>query len=147
MDISTIAPILTGVLALVGGITAKILESKSRRLTHALSEEVDFRKMLGTRVDTLDLQLMMAMKTIKELEDKLHQRELSLQELTWKHEALKDAHAELLDRYKISEASNQQLKDEMLKWYLESNLRRTTPPPKAYHPYKLPNFKEEPDED
>lgn len=133
MELSVIAPILTGVVAIIGAVVAKVLDSRSKKLSFELSSEIELRKMLLSRVDTLDLQLAMALKKVQDMEKKLHEKEVALLELSWKYESLKEAHSYLLDRYKLLAAGNQQLMDEVLQYYVEHH-RRTSPPPRPYYP-------------
>lgn len=140
-DVATYTSLSTGVVAVLGTIIAKWLEHKTKELSQKISAEASLRAQLMSRIDRLEQRLADAIgredalrNKVLELETMVRTKEFSLKELQYKHEALLDNHRELSERYKFSERENSKLRDEMLRWYLESdiNIRRTLPPPPRY---------------
>jgi hypothetical protein len=129
--VSWIAPVLIATITLIGSIVGTILNQRSKRLASDIAAETDVRKMLSEKVDSLEFQLMAAVKTIQNLEKALYDKEIAVRELGWRYESLKQQHDELLERYKASEASYNKLRDEWLGWYLKTD-RKTLPPPPDY---------------
>lgn len=101
-DIQTIATVAAAVLALIGAIVTKWLDTRSRVIAKKLEVETDFAKQLLTRVESLEMQLFMSRKTHEKLQEQIYsmrsalkEKEDDLKHLSYKYEALQAMYNDL----------------------------------------------------
>lgn len=149
MELSSLGPIIAGIVTVIGGIVAKWLETRTKLLSEELKVESELRNQLLGRIERLELERIVASKRedellarVQHLETQLATKDLTLQKLTWDHNDLLRRHDELAERCKVAEAESKRLKDELLSHYMaNSPERKTVPPPAPREPWPK-NIKE-----
>lgn len=143
MELSSLPAIVAGVVTVIGGVIAKLLESRTKLLSEELKVESELRNQLLGRIERLELERIVASKRedellarVQHLETQLASKDLTLQKLTWDHNALLQRHDELAERCRVAEAESKRLKDELLSHYMASSPeRKTVPPPPPKEPW------------
>lgn len=134
MDPSALMPVLMAATTAIGAAVAKLLDGRQKRLMAELEGERDLLRGVMGRQEALEMQLANATRRegqmaeqIRQLERELAKRDMDMKELTWRYEALRENYTELSERHKVAEADARRLRDELLRYYLEVDARRSMP--------------------
>lgn len=142
MGPTELIPLLSGAIAVLSTWMAAGTRLKAKQVEADLKNEAEILRGLMGSQEAMRFQLEAAIKREAEmvarmttLEAMVRERDVALRELTMRYEALKENHAELAERHRQSERDNLRLRDELLKHYLDSEARKTVPPPPKYPAY------------
>lgn len=139
MGPTELIPLISGAVAVLSTWLAANTRIKAKQVEADLKNEAELLRNLTGSQEAMRFQIEASIKREAEmmarmvtLEAMVRERDMALRELTLRYEALRENHAELAERHRQSERDNVRLRDELLKHYLDSEARKTVPPPAKY---------------